>query len=151
MIKYEAVKGGRVKSGTVKFKHKRDARKKSSRICRIMNKVLTWPKNKYNSENGRMPVFFSVNASSGLWVHYIHSRVKQEKKQHWNYYEADMGRGRASYFTGVRSVRAFRRRLRQWNRYLPAIIKEPVKFTLSGRFMGFGVYGFIHPVKSLRS
>jgi hypothetical protein len=57
----------------------------------------------------------------------------------WGTFEEVTGQpdGYGSHLLGVRSVRAFRRRLKQWSKYLP----KGTPFVLVSRWRGYNVYG----------
>ena len=71
--------------------------------------------------------FFCVATFDGYWW--------DDNLKRWiESYSRDSSRSR---FYGVKSVRAFRRRLREWSRYLPS----GVKFILASRYFKHDIYG----------
>lgn len=75
--------------------------------------------------------FYSVTTFGGYWWVYGHDKwMKNEDIPQTH-------QGLSSHFNGCRSVRAFRRRLRQWSLYLP----KGVQFILVSRWGRNDVYG----------
>jgi hypothetical protein len=74
--------------------------------------------------------FFGVTTFDDFWW--------SNEYQRWVPVAGDHGKyGGSSHFNGCRSVRAFRRRLREWSHYLP----KGVKFYLVSCYRGYNVTG----------
>lgn len=72
--------------------------------------------------------FYAVTPSNPSWWW-------SDERSRWTHAGDYDGGGRSSHFVGVRSVRAFRRRMRQWRRYLP----PGVRMTLVSTWQGYEV------------
>ena len=88
---------------------------------------------KYEARKGqrfKKRIFFGVTNFEGWWWN--------EDLKIWHRYGANPNTNNlSSHFMGCKSVKAFRRRLRQWSRYLP----EGIQFILASRYEGQDVYG----------
>jgi len=96
-----------------------------------------------NSRFRGVTTFDKTPGGDHYWV--VEKRVKQRwapGEKIWGddgkYIDDDAKiEGCSSHFSNVRSVRAFRRRLKEWSKYLPS----GIEFILSSRFVGADVYG----------
>lgn len=74
--------------------------------------------------------FFGIHTFDGYWW--------SNEYQRWVPAAGKLGKfGGGSHFHSCQSVRAFRRRLREWSRYLP----KGVKFYLVSYYRGYNVSG----------
>lgn len=121
-LKYEAPKYSRYKNGGLSNKYKR-------------RRAFIWVDPSY--DNKITYWWIRLKDNPGKWV--PGEVLWDETGRIVETFEGHQVKGAASSCGRIRSIKAFRRRLKQWRTYLP----KGTKFTLVGHLVGINVYGKI--------